>query len=90
MSSTKLYLKVPYTEKDAAKTLGAKWDANQKKWYVPEKLDISLFSKWFDESNQNSSQLTNVKPDSSNKTGIFTQPSIKNFVAYDGDEPPWN
>jgi len=30
----KIYLNVPYKEKDEAKANGARWDANAKKWYI--------------------------------------------------------
>jgi ribonuclease HI len=30
----KIYLNVPYAEKDKAKADGARWDANAKKWYI--------------------------------------------------------
>jgi ribonuclease HI len=30
----KIYLNVPYSRKDEAKGLGAKWDAGKKKWYI--------------------------------------------------------
>lgn len=39
-------LKVPFAEKDAAKKLGARWDAARKLWYVADKADMTLFSKW--------------------------------------------
>jgi hypothetical protein len=39
-------LKVPFAEKDAAKQLGARWDAANKLWYVEDKADMSPFSKW--------------------------------------------
>jgi hypothetical protein len=45
-SGGKTFLKVPYAEKDAAKNLGARWDAAKRKWYIPPGLDQSLFSKW--------------------------------------------
>ena len=32
----KIYLVVPYENKDAAKKMGAKWDAKRKKWYIGE------------------------------------------------------
>ena len=37
-----------FKEKDAAKKVGARWDGNEKKWYVPEdKLDqLELFNQW--------------------------------------------
>ena len=42
----KVFLKVPFSEKDRAKALGARWDAAQKKWYVPPGVDVSLFGAW--------------------------------------------
>ena len=46
MAATKVYLNVPFSQKDAAKELGAKWDAAQKKWYVLDDKELSLFSQW--------------------------------------------
>ena len=47
MTFSKIYLNVPYAEKDAAKALGAKWDAAKKKWYVLGDKDIRvLASGW--------------------------------------------
>jgi len=40
-------LKVPYAEKDEAKSLGARWDPTKKVWYVPGHLDAGRFEKWF-------------------------------------------
>lgn len=39
-------LKVPFAEKDAAKKLGARWDAANKLWYVMDKADLTPFAKW--------------------------------------------
>ena len=36
MEAKRVYLSVPYEEKEEAKSLGAKWDALKKKWYVPK------------------------------------------------------
>ena len=33
-SSNKIYLNVSYAQKDEAKSKGARWDANKKKWYT--------------------------------------------------------
>lgn len=41
-----LYIDVPYEEKDEAKSLGAKWDSNKKKWYVTDKSQYPEFVKW--------------------------------------------
>jgi len=39
-------LNVPFSEKDDAKQLGARWDANKKIWFIPEHLDPSVFRRW--------------------------------------------
>ncbi len=43
-----ILLDVPFSEKDAAKSLGARWNPSEKKWYIPENLqeDTSAFQKW--------------------------------------------
>jgi Domain of unknown function (DUF5710) len=43
---SKRFLNVPFAEKDAAKALGARWDATRKKWYVPQGVDANLLSQW--------------------------------------------
>jgi len=39
-------LTVPFAEKDAAKKLGARWNAERRSWYVPPGIDVSLFNRW--------------------------------------------
>lgn len=39
-------LNVPFSEKDEAKKLGARWDASSKVWYVPEGTDPHAFERW--------------------------------------------
>ncbi|OWW18451.1 hypothetical protein AYR66_00410 [Noviherbaspirillum denitrificans] len=39
-------ISVPFAEKDGAKKLGARWDAERRSWYVPPGIDVSLFSRW--------------------------------------------
>jgi len=36
---TRIWLKVPYSEKEKAKELGAQWDAKEKKWYCSSKQE---------------------------------------------------
>jgi hypothetical protein len=40
------YLNVPFSEKDLAKSLGARWDPAARKWYVPSDRDTAPFSRW--------------------------------------------
>ncbi len=39
-------LNVPFSEKGTVKALGAKWDPDQKVWYVPDGLDPKPFTPW--------------------------------------------
>jgi len=89
MPNTKTYLNVPYAEKDAAKALGARWDAANKKWYAPANIDIQLLAKWH-AADDSATQPGKTKAASKPGAGVFTQPGIKDFVAYNGDLPPWD
>ena len=42
----RLYLDVPFHEKNDAKKLGAKWDQDARKWYAPEPVSSQLVSTW--------------------------------------------
>jgi hypothetical protein len=42
----KIYIQVPYHEKDLAKELGAMWDAKCKSWYIHDHMDVSMFDRW--------------------------------------------
>ena len=52
-----VYLKVPFPQKDAAKSLGARWDDSEKSWYVPEGRDLAPFATWLPASAQDDSSL---------------------------------
>jgi putative DNA primase/helicase len=43
---TRTLIAVPFTEKDEAKALGAKWDRRARSWYVPAGADLEPFAKW--------------------------------------------
>ena len=57
----KFYINCPYDEKDLAKTLGAKWDVEAKKWYVPEGIKIETFRRWWPENTKQKPDLKVVK-----------------------------
>lgn len=40
------YLNVPFAEKDSARELGARWDPEIKRWYVPEHMAVQPFARW--------------------------------------------
>lgn len=40
------YLNVPFAQKDAAKSLGARFDGAVKRWHVDEGRDLAVFAQW--------------------------------------------
>lgn len=42
----RVYLDVPFSEKDEAKALGAKWDRKEKSWYAPAGVDMERLQRW--------------------------------------------
>lgn len=94
MAKSITYLSVPYAQKDMAKALGARWDAANKKWYVPVDKDIAPFAQWLSDfvPEQPTSKISTTKKTASAtpNSGVFTFPSIPNFVPYSGEEAPWD
>lgn len=45
-ATDKIYLHVPFKEKEQARELGAKWDRQEKSWYIPADLDKEAFAHW--------------------------------------------
>lgn len=45
-SVKKLYLNVPFDDKDKAKSLGARWDGEKKKWYIMSNVNTDPFKQW--------------------------------------------
>ena len=41
-----VYLNASYEEREEVKALGARWDDEARKWYVPEGLSTDSFSRW--------------------------------------------
>ena len=106
MADSKTYLNVTFAQKDEAKALGARWDAANKKWFVPADKDIALFARWRSQSGSLESvattTITRIEPRSQNgstKTsspgnnaalGVMTYAADKDFVAYNDNEAPWD
>lgn len=42
----RVFISVPYKQKEEAKALGAKWDRNEQSWYVPANLGAAPFAQW--------------------------------------------
>jgi hypothetical protein len=76
-------LKVPFAEKDAAKTQGARWDAAAKIWYIIGKNNMAPFSKW----SPTPSDLS-AAPVSKKAAHAVTQATGKVYVGSDYVEHP--
>jgi phage/plasmid primase-like uncharacterized protein len=60
----KVYINVPFREKNEAKILGARWDRGQQSWYIPAGVEQALFSKWKqsgDSTSNAQAETTNIK-----------------------------
>ena len=100
MADSKTYINVPFAQKDTAKALGAKWDASMKKWYVPADKDSAVFAQWSPQASAlTGTEIPTSKPTSSKKPStsandstpnVMTYAEDKNFIAYNGNEPPWD
>ena len=93
-TNSKLYLSVPFAQKDEAKALGAKWDAALKQWFVPHGLDAAPFERWHSAEQP----MPSVSPQRATRAGnakaggvviAVTRPLDQDFVAYASDAPPW-
>ena len=63
IANTKIFIDVPYAEKDDARVLGAKWDRNVQSWYIPKGLNTELFSKWMKDNYKNNQVNPNFNQD---------------------------
>jgi exodeoxyribonuclease VII large subunit len=44
----RVYLEVPFLQKDEAKAAGARWDPHRRQWWAPPAADLALFGRWID------------------------------------------
>ncbi|WP_236718969.1 DUF5710 domain-containing protein, partial [Campylobacter fetus] len=65
LATKKTFLYVPFSQKDEAKSAGAKWDKESKMWYAPKGSDLNKLSKWqtsqIHEENSNSNAIDEFK-----------------------------
>ncbi|WP_242637332.1 zincin-like metallopeptidase domain-containing protein [Desulfobacter hydrogenophilus] len=57
---SKMYINVPYSEKDEAKALGAKWDKQEKSWFLEPGTDQAPFKKWLEPARENRFDMNKV------------------------------
>jgi phage/plasmid primase-like uncharacterized protein/antirestriction protein ArdC len=51
LAEEKTFIAVPYDERNDAKKLGAKWDVENKSWYVEKGTDLNQFKEWLIDEN---------------------------------------
>lgn len=49
-AKARIYLNVPYSEKECAKSFGARWDADRRSWCVPDGVMLARFERWLPSS----------------------------------------
>ena len=62
ITTTNINLKVPFNEKDQAKSLGARWNAEAKLWYVPQGVEAAPFEKWLSSAPNTAPAVAAAKP----------------------------
>lgn len=61
----------------------------QQKWYIPAGKDPEPFGQWLGAAEPAAAKADSATPVAALAANI-TQPADSHFVAYDGDEPPWD
>ena len=84
----RINLATPFAEKDAAKALGARWDSDQRLWYITDVADLQPFMRWIPDlaaATADASAGSSRKPTSSarastpprTRPGASTKPSVE-------------
>lgn len=91
----KIYLNVPYKEKDEAKALGAKWDKTEKSWYFLGQERKGDFTKWLGRNQDQKVQKEPVRKEKEDKRRYLAVPygerlAAKNLGAkWESKEKSW-
>ncbi len=57
------YLHIPFEEREQAKHLGARWDAEAKCWFIDSALDPAPFRRWLEEGPRSARQAYSIVSD---------------------------
>ena len=79
-------LVVPFSEKDQAKALGARWDPARKLWYVDKLPDLAPFARWI--SGESPATAGKAAPPRALSAAAETQTGT-NYLAVPCDCLPW-
>ena len=73
----KFYIDCPYSEKDEAKSYGARWDGTERKWYYEADEIDHNFDKWQGARPSPAPQEKNVK----DERVIFINPNVNTYTS---------
>lgn len=73
------FIRVPFKDKDEAKSLGARWDRDASSWYVPSGVDLVPFSKWL-----KAGSIATLSPENSSLTALNTASSSNELETQKG------
>ena len=62
VSDEKMLVLIPFEDKDEAKALGAKWDKDEKSWYIPPGVNQTPFEKWINSPVNQAQSVTDEIP----------------------------
>lgn len=74
-NGTRVYLNVPFSEKDEVKNAKGRWDNDKKQWYYLSDQDSSSFSKWFSSEQPEDDSKSKAKSTSTKKVASSQQNS---------------
>lgn len=84
MSDSKVYLYVPFAEKEEAKALGGQWDKGEKRWFC-YKRDERKFTKWATEKTKVYIKCTFDQKDKIKALGAQWDKKAKRWYCYEED-----
>ncbi|WEV50260.1 DUF5710 domain-containing protein (plasmid) [Acinetobacter sp. ESL0695] len=87
----KTYINVPFSEKNEAREAGAKWDKNEKSWFIPENVDTTPFEKWIEVRDLTTEAIKDITSVAQEELGKSLQPNFSDMkiflaVAYEDRE----
>jgi hypothetical protein len=71
----RINLRVPFEQKDAAKELGARWDAAKKIWYVIDPEILEVFADWMPTESPSSNKTIGQPLAPKSAVGVVTGPA---------------
>ena len=74
MSEERIYLNCPFDDKDECKSLGGKWDGDEKKWYITDEMDSQPFAQWLETPVATLEKVANKQPSSQGEKAYLNCP----------------